>query len=61
MGCGEQSEKKLKNNSVVLSLKNWVSGVPFKSTFCRVVEMEKDYFCAIILTYKHHIIRETRL
>jgi len=47
--------------TAVLSVENWMSGVPFKHIFGKLWEMEKEDFFAIMLTYKHHTIRETQL
>lgn len=57
-------ESKVGQNSemtAVLNVENWMSGVPFKSIFGKLWEMEKGDFFAIMLTYKHHTIRETQL
>lgn len=45
----------------VLSVENWMSGVPFKNIFGKLWKMEKEDFSAIMLTYTHHTIREPQL
>lgn len=47
--------------TAVLNVKNWMSGVPFENILGKLWAVEKEDFYAIILTYKHHTIRETQL
>ena len=47
--------------TAVLSVENWMSGVPFKNIFGKLWKMEKEDFFAMMLTYKHHTTRETQL